>query len=565
MSKKIIKKLSACMGAAMACTMVVGVAGSIQTKSATASNDKTAFSSEITAVSHAYGETIQLLPEEVKLWNESEKFDAAYLNGLYEYTTLHQEFVTAVGKKDNDANVAEMYRQLDAFNPVNNVLKWESSLANVASYTVRVAYDYKFTQCILKEENADMEEGVLLENPLAGTDYYWQVIAVTNSGDRIYSPIFNFTTADTLRTVTIDGVSNTRDIGGYETAYGYVKQGLVYRSARLESITEEGMETLKNGLGIKTDLDLRGKAEANTGANRENPLGLDEAHYQVFDTPQYAYTGELGMDSEAHIKNVAKIMKVFTDKNNYPIDVHCAVGRDRTGTITALLKAVLGYAENDITNDYFTSMFATTGAWSKETTFTNYSMIMNVLSYLNSFEGETLADRAANYLITECEMSQEDIDAIRDIMTGKVEVEIPAEKTVEDTDNYAEYSFVTFEKFGTAKVLTLVGANEKVTAPFEAGEGYVWMVDGQEYDFDAIVTKDMTVKAIKPITYEVTINATGAFTSQETVTVSEGATFDLTSLEKSGYDCIVISDEGQVITELTVVENTTLNVIYLQK
>ncbi|MBO5736780.1 MAG: tyrosine-protein phosphatase, partial [Clostridia bacterium] len=384
-----------------------------------------------------------------------------------------------------------------------------------------------------------------------------------NNGDRVYSSIFDFTTDETVRTVTIDGVSNTRDIGGYETAYGYVQQGLVYRSARLESITEDGKATLKDELGLKTDLDLRGQAESTTGANSQNPAGLD--NYYTFDTPQYAYAANLGLDYKDNFTNVGSIMKVFANKENYPIDVHCAVGRDRTGTMIALLKAVLGYNETEILKDYFTSMFATTGAWSKETTGTNKGMISNVLSYLNSFEGATLADRAANYLTTNCGITQAEIDTIRNIMTGKEAVEIPAYNTFEDTDNYAEYSFVTFEKFGTAKVLTLVGANETVAAPFEAGEGYVWTVNGQAYDFTATVTADMTIKASKANAYTVNVLSTGAVNAQESVTVNEGGAFDFSTLAKAGYDFVVISSEGKVITELTVAENTTINVIYINK
>ncbi len=560
MRNKKMKKLSVVISAVMACSLLVGVTASMNLKDAKAKNMKTEFSSEIAAVSHFRGQTVNILPEEVKLWTASEQFDAAYLNSLYEYGTLHQEFVSAVNT-DND-RVAEIYRQADAFNPVNNVLKWNSSLENVASYTVRVAYDNKFTQCILKVEDANAETGVAIENPLVGTDYYWQVIATTNNGDRVYSPIFDFTTADSLRTVTIDGVSNTRDIGGYETAYGYVQQGLVYRSARLESISESGLNTLKNNLGVKTDLDLRGETEATTGANSKNPAELD--NYFTYDTPQYAYTGDLGLDNANHFANVKGIMKVFTDKENYPIDVHCAVGRDRTGTITALLKAVLGYSENDILNDYFTSMFATTGAWAKETTYLNQSMIVNVLSYLNTFEGATLADRAAAYLIS-CGMTQSDIDAIRNIMTGKEAVEIPAYKTFSDEDNYSDCAFVTFEKFGTAKVVEVIKLGETVEAPYEAGEGYVWTVNNQVYDFATAINGDMIVKAVQPKTYEVKILSTGAISSQETVTVNEGAAFDFATLQKGGYEVIVLSSEGKVITELTVVENTTLNVIYIQK
>ena len=561
MRNKMMKKVSAFIGITMACATVVGVAGFANTKFAKAQNIKTEFSSAITAVSHAHGENINILPEGVRLWDASEGFSASYLNGLYEYSKLHQEFVAAVST-DND-RVREIYNQADAFNPVNNVLTWQSSLENVASYKVRVAYDNKFTQCFIIEDDADVEKGVTIENPLVGTDYYWQVIATLENGDKVYSSIFDFTTENSTRTVSIEGVSNTRDLGGYETAYGYVQQGLVYRSARLESITADGMYTLKNELGVKTDLDLRGEAEATTGANSKNPATLE--NYYTYDTPQYAYAANLGLDYEGHFANVGAIMQVFADKDNYPIDMHCAVGRDRTGTITALFKALLGYAEEDIVNDYYISMFSTTGAWSKETTLTNMGMINNVVSYLNSFNGATLADRAADYLISKCGMEQSDIDAIRNIMTGVEKVDIPAYETETDTDNYADCAFVTFEKFGTTKVLKVVASGETVEAPFAAGEGYAWTVNGQVYDFTAAVTEDMVVQATKPHAYEVTILSTGAITAQETVAVSEGAAFDFATLAKEGYDFVVISGDGKVITELTVLENTTLNVIYTKK
>ncbi len=562
MIDKKVKKISAVVGMVMACAMALSVTNLADIKSAKANNVKTEFSTEITATKHAHGQQVNVLPYDLMLWDQSEEFNAAYLNGLYEYSDLHSEFLTAVNASD-DARLTEIYHQADAFQPENNVLKWQSSLENVESYTVRVALDQKFTQCVLKVEDADMEAGVELENPLVGTNYYWQVIATMAGGDKVYSPIFDFSTEASLRTVEIEGISNTRDLGGYQTAYGYVQQGLVYRSARLESVTQDGLKTLKDELGMKTDLDLRGLEEATTGPNTPNPAELD--NYYVYVTPQYALAGDLGLDSAGHYENVGNIMKVFADKDNYPIDVHCAVGRDRTGTITALFKALLGYAENDIINDYFVSMFATTGAWSKETTYTNSAMIINVVNYLNSFEGETLADKTAAYLMTNCGITQEEIDTIRDIMTGKVEMENPVYNTFADEDNYADCAFVTFEKYGETKVVDVVRVGETVEAPFEAGEGYVWSVNGEAFDFAVGVSGDITIQALQMQAYEVKVVSTGAITAEESVMVQEGKAFDFAILERSGYDFIVLSDEGKVLTELTVNGATTINVIYSQR
>lgn len=563
MTNRRIKKASGFISLIMVCTITLGLIGSVNFKTIAAENDKTAFSSQITATQNAHGQVVNILPEEVRLWNESEIFDVEYLKGLYEYSNLRKEYFNGASV-DFDRS-CEIYRQTDAFNPVNNVLKWQSSLKNVESYKVRVAYDNKFTQCVQIEKHADINSGVILENPLTGKTYYWQVIATIKGGEKVYSPIFDFTVENSLRTITVDGVSNTRDIGGYQTVYGYVQEGLVYRSARLEAITKKGLDTFKNKLGVKTDLDLRGKAEANLPGNKEDPAKCGKDYYYVFpnSTPNYVGTTS-GIDYEDNFDTVKSVMSVFTDKNNYPIDFHCAIGCDRTGTIAALLKSLLGYAEQDIVNDYFTSAFATTGSWDKSSIYIVQYGIFNILDYLNTFEGETLADRTADYLITKCGMTGADIATIRNIMTGQEGYEVKLPKLTADEDNYSELSFVKFEKFGAETVVKAV-ANGETVDEINAGEGYVWTLDGQAYDFNAEVSEDITLKAVKATTYEVKVVSTGAIDTQETIiTVAEGAAFDFADLQKDGYEFIIISDTGEVVTELTVSRKTTLNVVYVQ-
>ena len=563
MTNRRIKKASGFISLIMVCTITLGLIGSVNFKTIAAENDKTAFSSQITATQNAHGQVVNILPEEVRLWNESEIFDVEYLKGLYEYSNLRKEYFNGASV-DFDRS-CEIYRQTDAFNPVNNVLKWQSSLKNVESYKVRVAYDNKFTQCVQIEKHADINSGVILENPLTGKTYYWQVIATIKGGEKVYSPIFDFTVENSLRTITVDGVSNTRDIGGYQTVYGYVQEGLVYRSARLEAITKKGLDTFKNKLGVKTDLDLRGKAEANFPGNKEDPAKCGKDYYYVFpnSTPNYVGTTS-GIDYEDNFDTVKSVMSVFTDKNNYPIDFHCAIGCDRTGTIAAILKSLLGYAEQDIVNDYFTSAFATTGSWDKSSIYIVQYGIFNILDYLNTFEGETLADRTADYLITKCGMTGADIAAIRNIMTGQEGYEVKLPKLTADEDNYSELSFVKFEKFGAETVVKAV-ANGETVEEINAGEGYVWTLDGQAYDFNAEVSEDITLKAVKATTYEVKVVSTGAIDTQETIiTVAEGAAFDFADLQKDGYEFIIISDTGEVVTELTVSRKTTLNVVYVQ-
>ena len=129
-------------------------------------------------------------------------------------------------------------------------MKWTDNVDGVASYTVRIALDNKFTKTVQKVENADKAAGVVLENPFMDTEYFWQVIANLENGGKTYSSIFSFKTDASVRTIEMEGVSNTRDLGGFESAYGYVQQGLIYRTARLETMTEAGRAAFDK-LGIK--------------------------------------------------------------------------------------------------------------------------------------------------------------------------------------------------------------------------------------------------------------------------------------------------------------------------
>ena len=558
--KRAVKTLIAvlCVGATS-----VGVLNGVGT--AKADNNPLAFNSSIRAVTPYDGGAMNFNTKEINAWWNSEGVDLSYLSSLYEYTTGHQEFLTCVNDTSPTgvARLVEIYEETDAFQPVNNVLKWSDDLSGVSSYTVRIALDNKFTKTVQKVEAVDKSEGVVLENPFMDTEYYWQVIANMDNGGKTYSPIFSFETEAAVRTVEIGGVSNTRDLGGFEGAYGYVQQGLVYRSARLETLTTEGKIALNN-LGVKSDLDLRGVNEASNAPNTYDPLNFGEQYF-VFDTPHYA-SGTTTVESGAVINNsnyfesVKNIMSVFADKNNYPIDMHCAVGRDRTGTMAILLKSLLGASEENAKKDYYTSMFATTGAWAKGQTASQSAVVDNIFAYLNTFEGETLADRTASYLLG-CGVTQEQIDNIRNIMVGAEGYEVETVKTFEDTDNYDGYAFVTFENFGVKTQVSAIAIGEKVVAPYELGEGESWTVGGKAYNLDAKITGDITLTAKKAEYCTVTIKSVTGEDSY-TVQVVKGNKFNFSTIAKDGYDVTVITENGEIVTSYTVEDDCVLNVLY---
>ena len=567
--KKGLKALISILCVGVTTAGVVG--GALNNTKANAENNPLAFSSSIRAVTPYEGATLNFNTYEINAWWNSEGVDMNYLNGVFEYSDGHQEFLTCVNKTEAEhiARLLELYKENDAFQPENNVLKWTDNLDGVASYTVRIGLDNKFTKTVQKVENADKAEGVALENPLMDTEYFWQVIANLENGGKTYSSIFSFETDASVRTVEIEGVSNTRDLGGFESVYGYVQQGLIYRSARLETITEAGRDAFDK-LGIKSDLDLRGVAEASSNPNQQDPLGLGEQYF-VFDfkTPQYCsgaitVEGGEGINNRNNFANIKNIMAVFADKNNYPIDMHCAVGRDRTGTMAILLKALLGASEEDAKKDYYTSMFATTGAWNKGQSVNQAVVVDFIFDYLDTYEGETLADRTATFLIEACGMTQEQIDNIRNIMVGAEGYEVETLKTFADEDNYDGYSFVTFKQYGVKTQTVAVANGEKAVAPYTLESGYAWIKNGEAFDIETVITEDVTLVAKKAEYCTVTVNSVVGEASY-TVQTEKGAAFDFGTLAKDGYTAIVMDENGNVVTNYVVEKDCVLNVLYVKE
>ena len=281
--------------------------------------------------------------------------------------------------------------------PVPVTLSWtDVNAAQGKTYTVLVSENRDMSQAI---ELTVTGTSAQIEHLNVGKSYYWQV----KSGKEA-SPVQIFTTEDGYpRFVRLDGVSNVRDIGGYLTADGKrVKQNLAYRSAQLESITDEARELALNTLRIRTDLDLRGGSTA--------PLGSSVQHISV------------GMQWYDHIfaeKNyevVRKTISTFAKEENYPIIFHCSMGRDRTGTTTFLILGLLGVDEDTLRHEYYASFFSAQGAFD-----TNEFplLITNMNRLVKGFEDfgdedDTLQQKIYAYLV-HIGVTEEEIASIREI------------------------------------------------------------------------------------------------------------------------------------------------------
>ncbi|KAJ3214792.1 hypothetical protein HK099_006668 [Clydaea vesicula] len=185
------------------------------------------------------------------------------------------------------------------------------------------------------------------------------------------------------RVLTIPGVKNFRDVGGFPTVDGkIVKRGVLYRSAKIDDASAMGLTKINN-LGIRYVIDLRSNLEGGTSESDEEFSNFSKIHLPIFNddefTPEvlkhrwglYA-TGTPEGFSEAYMLIVKSGIKSFIEVFKYlagvdesqtkqdipnpldPVLFHCTSGKDRTGVLVALILSLLGVDDDLIAMEYNT-------------------------------------------------------------------------------------------------------------------------------------------------------------------------------------------------------------------
>ena len=251
------------------------------------------------------------------------------------------------GKSDKYSNIAARKDQY-ARDPV--VLRWIAPSGGARSYSILLADNDKMADAKryqIQNDNIPGEKTLSIQNLLVDTDYYW-VVDFNGS----VSEVGTFHTAKTVRTLWIEGVSNTRDIGGWLTEDGKyrVKYNVAFRGARFDLITDDGLDAVAD-LGLKTDVDLRTQNEGT-----QAPLGdLAEWFLAGKNGAAMYYTEDASSISDLtsnYVKATVNAIRVYKDPSKFPAYFHCSYGRDRTGTLGFLLLGLLGVSYEDIQKDY---------------------------------------------------------------------------------------------------------------------------------------------------------------------------------------------------------------------
>ncbi|MBO9446966.1 tyrosine-protein phosphatase [Ruegeria sp. R14_0] len=180
------------------------------------------------------------------------------------------------------------------------------------------------------------------------------------------------------RAVPLEGVLNTRDLGGLKTEDGRtVRAKQLIRSGEIDEISNGGMQRLDD-MGVSVIVDLRTTAEA-TAHPAQWPDGQGPARHNF---PVMENESQMIDDMRASIKSgTAKaeetdalfagafgyIATDYTDEFRDLFDVllgqpegeavlfHCSGGKDRTGVATALILTALGVSQKDIQADFMMS------------------------------------------------------------------------------------------------------------------------------------------------------------------------------------------------------------------
>ena len=160
--------------------------------------------------------------------------------------------------------------------------------------------------------------------------------------------------------LSIDGLSNCRDLGGFPCPGGITRYGVFLRSEAPCDLSDHAIEQLK-AYGLSQSFDLRSEQEI-----LWRPSSLEHAlPYRKLSLAGGAETfdkknlpqGEFSWD-KVYINRALKHRDWFRDAVTACAEAegmvlfHCTTGKDRTGILTCCLLGAVGVSREDIAADY---------------------------------------------------------------------------------------------------------------------------------------------------------------------------------------------------------------------
>ena len=190
-----------------------------------------------------------------------------------------------------------------------------------------------------------------------------------------------------VRMIKCASALNVRDLGGWACDGGKIKYGKLFRGGILAA---SDRKAIVDQCGVKCELDLRGKSEANNST--ESVLGSDV---------EYTCTDSYVWYSLSNTADWKTILKTTFDAVKYgkPLYFHCAAGADRTGTVACIIETILGVSQSDIDKDYELTSFYTgvsSDAAARRRNEADWTGLINQITALSV--GDTFRDKVLNWV-----------------------------------------------------------------------------------------------------------------------------------------------------------------------
>lgn len=396
--------------------------------------------SEGVGVKHVYavkkGDTTR-----TRLFEDSHNLTAAKLTPIVPVEGPIYDYLTATTSKEQYKVLSEHNAKTQSTDYSQQITTHTISIGVSTSGAKLSVYDITkgYAGRSLAFETTDFAAKFTSQSYLPQHTYYWEV---TKGSDVLQNGTFLFSKDISVRYVSVGGVSNFRDLGGWAMDDGNtMPYGLVYRAAKLNDINAAGRATVLE-LGIKTEIDLR-------DAGSDPPVdpvleGVNYYKYYTTNRDKGFFTGiNNGLQTGGgtpvgkyitpitnHKQAYQDIFHILSEKENYPIVFHCTSGADRTGTLAFLIEALLGVSEEDLVKDYELTSFAGsgknrwrsdpnaakddfgTGAYNLTGWYTEYT---GMVELVKTYNGNTLSEKIAYFLEHTVGVPKAQIDSIKAI------------------------------------------------------------------------------------------------------------------------------------------------------
>ena len=351
-------------------------------------------------------------------------------------TQMYSQEVCDYLRAEDDYEQIMALQSADIYDKQRTTVRWERQ-ENADSYTAVLSKNADMSheiQYVVDGSETEYTFNALIPN----TKYYVKVQSHDENGKLLHeTKMQSFTTQGDFcqRIVNVDGVSNVRDIGGYEAqGNSKVQYGLIYRGARLNAITDKGIATFTQELGIKTEIDVRYGTDGGKAVDMEGvaykQLGMWAYNSILPDTCQPKVSGA-GLFDARTIDGIKGVFEAIANPDNLPVYIHCTAGADRTGTICYLINGVLGVEYEGLVQDFELTSFSEQGRrwrssvknWEFESSgvmqndeknFIAFGQMHSLMMQWYAPNGETLQKAIENYLTSVCDISMQTIYAVRE-------------------------------------------------------------------------------------------------------------------------------------------------------